>query len=76
MIAGIISIMIAVLLIRYLKASRNGFTSENILSSSWTNVNAEAFIISHTMGGNQPGKIEVKETGGGSSGGGGASTTF
>ncbi len=76
MIAGIISIMIAVLLLRYLKESRNGFTSENILSSSWANVNAEAFILSQTMGGNQPGKIEVKETGGGSSGGGGASSTF
>jgi len=77
MIAGIIAIAIAVMLMRYLKDLRNGFTSENIQSSAWANVNAEAFIISQTMGGNREGKIEVEQTGGGGrTGGGGASTSF
>lgn len=76
-VAGIISSLVAILLMHYLKEMRNGFTSENILTPSWANLNVEAFIISQTMGGNQPEKIEVKETGGGgSSGGGGASTSF
>lgn len=77
MIAGAISILVAILLMRYLREMKRGFTSENILSSAWANLNVEAFIISQTMGGNQPDKIEVKETGGGgSSGGGGASDSF
>ncbi len=76
-VAGLISILVAVLLMRYLKKERNGFTSENILTSAWANLNVEAFVISQTMGGNQPEKIEVKEmAGGGSTGGGGASTSF
>lgn len=75
--AGVISMLVAILLMRHLKKVRNGFTSENILSSSWANLNVEAFIISQTMGGNQPDKIDVNETGGGGrSGGGGASTSF
>jgi uncharacterized membrane protein YidH (DUF202 family) len=77
MIAGGLLIIATILFMRNLKEIRNGFTSENILSSSWANLNVEAFIISQTMGGNQPEKVEVKETGGGgSSGGGGASTSF
>jgi hypothetical protein len=77
MVAGSLLILGAIILMRYLKEIRNGFTSENILSSAWANLNMEAFIISQTMGGNQPEKIEVKETGGGGrSGGGGASTSF
>jgi hypothetical protein len=77
LVAGAISILVAILLMRYLKEMKRGFTSENILSSAWANLNVEAFIISQTMGGNQPEKVDVKETGGGgSSGGGGASTSF
>jgi len=76
-VAGVISSLVVILLMHYLKEMRNGFTSQNILTPSWANLNVEAFIISQTMGGNQPEKIEVKETGGGgSSGGGGASTSF
>lgn len=76
-VTGVISILVAVLLMRYLKEIRNGFTSENILTSALTNLNAEAFIISQTMGGNQPGKVEANEVGGGGrTGGGGASTSF
>jgi hypothetical protein len=76
-VAGIISIILAVVLMRQLKAARNGFTSENILSPAWASINAEAFLISQTMGGNQLGNVDVKETGGGgNSGGGGASSSF
>jgi hypothetical protein len=74
MVTGGILIMVVIILMRYLKQTRSGFTSENILSSSWANFNVEAFVISQTMGGNQPEKLEVKETGGGGSFGGGGST--
>ena len=77
MVAGAISSLVAILLMRHLKEMKNGFTSENILTSAWANLNVEAFIISQTMGGNQPEKEEVKEMGGGGrTGGGGASTSF
>lgn len=77
MVAGGLLIIIAIGYMRYLKEMKSGFTSENILSTSWANLNVEALIISQTMGGNQPEHAEVKETGGGgSSGGGGASTSF
>lgn len=77
MIAGILSIVIAVWLMRYLKEMRHGFTSENILSSRWANMNVEAFIISQTTGGNQPNSSQQKEMGGGGSfGGGGSSDSF
>ena len=76
-LSGIISILVAVLLMRYLKDSRKGFTSKNLVTSAWANLNVEAFIISQTMGGNQPEKVEAKEMGGGGRmGGGGASTSF
>lgn len=74
MIAGIVSVSVAVWLIRYLKQMRNGFTSENVLSSRWANINLEAIIISQTAGGNQLPKSESKELGGGGSFGGGGST--
>ena len=77
MVAGVISSLVAILLMRHLKEIKSGFTSEHILTSAWANLNVEAFIISQTMGGNQPEKVEVKEMGGGGrTGGGGASTSF
>lgn len=77
MIAGIVSALVAVWLIRYLKEMRNGFTSENVLSSKWANVNLEAIIISQTAGGNQLPKSESKELGaGGNFGGGGSTDSF
>lgn len=74
--AGALLIFVAVALLNYLKSMRHGFTRENLLSEKWANVNAEAFIISQTMGGN---KVEIPsgDTGGGGHfGGGGDSTTF
>lgn len=72
-IAGFVLLAVSILLLNYLKKPRNGFTRENILSEKWAKLNAEAFIISQTMGGNQ---VTVKDEfsgGGGSFGGGGSS---
>jgi hypothetical protein len=77
LVTGGILIIAVIILMRYLKQTRHGFTSENILSSSWANLNVEAFVISQTMGGNQPEKTEINEPGGGGNfSGGGASGTF
>ena len=77
MVAGGLLIITAIAFMRHLKEMKKGFTSENILSSSWADLNVEALVISQTMGGNQPDSVEVKETGGGgSTGGGGASTSY
>jgi hypothetical protein len=71
--AGVILLAVSILLLNYLKKQRNGFTRENILSEKWANMNAEAFIISQTMGGNQVTVKEQFKGGGGSFGGGGSS---
>lgn len=75
-LAGMILIGIAIALMRYLKTLRNGFTRENILSEKWGSMNVEAFVISQTMGGNQPNLEHADMPGGGASGGGGASSDF
>lgn len=74
-LAGAILIGIAIALMHYLNVMRNGFTRENLLSEKWQSLNAEAFIISQTMGGNvaQQGS---DVGGGGESGGGGVTTGF
>ncbi len=71
-VAGVILLAISITLLNYLKKQRNGFTRENILFEKWGNLNAEAFIISQTMGGNQVTIKEQFKGGGGSFGGGGA----
>jgi hypothetical protein len=76
MIAGTLLIGSAIGLMRYLKIMRNGFTGENILSSKWATLNVEAFVISQTMGGNQPEATQTTTGGGGSFGGGGSSESF
>jgi hypothetical protein len=75
-LAGIILIGTAIALMRYLKTMRNGFTRENIMSEKWGSMNVEAFVISQTMGGNQPNIEQADMPGGGASGGGGASSDF
>jgi hypothetical protein len=72
-LAGIILLAISILLLNYLKTPKHGFTRENILTEKWGNMNAEAFIISQTMGGNQVTVKEEFKGGGGGFGGGGAS---
>jgi uncharacterized membrane protein YgcG len=72
-LAGIILLAISILLLNYLKTPKHGFTRENMLTEKWGNMNAEAFIISQTMGGNQVTVKEEFKGGGGGFGGGGAS---
>ncbi len=76
-IAGALLILTAILLMRYLKTMRGGFTRENLLAHRWGNMNVEAILISQTMGGNQSTNSDTIETGGGgASGGGGSSSNF
>ncbi len=76
-LAGTLLILLSIALMRYLKTIRNGFTGENLLSHKWQSINAEAFIVSQTMGGNQTATRSMGESGGGGdSGGGGASSRF
>ncbi len=75
-LAGAILIGVAIMLMRYLKVIRNGFTGENLLSERWADMNVEAFVISQTMGGNVAQSGSDNLGGGGDSGGGGASTKF
>lgn len=72
-LAGITLLIISIVLLHYLKIVRNGFTRDNIVTEKWANMNAEAFIISQTMGGNQLTVKEQFKGGGGGFGGGGAS---
>ncbi|MFZ2906614.1 MAG: hypothetical protein WAZ98_10470 [Cyclobacteriaceae bacterium] len=75
-VAGLALLAISIALTNYLKIVRNGFTRENLLTEKWSNMNAEAFIISQTMGGNQVTAKEQFKGGGGGFGGGGASGDF
>ncbi len=75
-ISGVILLAVSIALIHYLKINRRGFTRENILSSKWANVNAEAFLVSQTLGGNQGSADSAWKGEGGSFGGGGSSGSF
>jgi uncharacterized membrane protein YgcG len=75
-IAGSVLLILAVLLIRYLKTIRHGFTGENILSEKWAGMNVQAFLVSQTMGGNQVSVDTKFKGGGGDFGGGGSSGDF
>jgi uncharacterized membrane protein YgcG len=75
-VSGFFLLVTSVLLLRWLKIPRNGFTRENILSEKWANSNAQAFIVSQTLGvGTRP-EEEQPKFGGGESGGGGANSSF
>lgn len=75
-IAGIILIGIAIGVMHYLKTPRSGFTRENLLSEKWGSMNVQAFMISQTMGGNQPGVDQSSMPGEGNFGGGGSTNDF
>ena len=64
------------LLFNYLKVMRHGITREVLLSQKWAGANAEAFIVSQTMGGNQANIDEAFRGKGGDFGGGGSSGSF
>lgn len=74
-ISGIILLLVSVSLLRWLKTPRNGYTRENILSEKWANSNAQAFIVSQTLGVDSK-SVEQTHYGGGESGGGGANSSF
>lgn len=75
-VSGLFLLITSVALLRWLKTPRNGYTRENILSEKWTNSNAQAFIISQTLGVGTKSEVEQSQFGGGESGGGGANSTF
>lgn len=73
-VSGLILLGISVSLLRWLKTPRHGYTRENILNEKWANSNAQAFIVSQTLGATKA--PEVHQFGGGESGGGGAGSKF
>lgn len=74
--AGAILISILLILFRYLKTPRNGYTRENIVKEKWADANPEAFVISQTLGGNAVVTDDGFKGGGGGFSGGGASGEF
>ena len=77
-LAGAIMLGIAIFVIKYLKEPKFGYTHHQILNSKWGNVDAEAYLISQTMGDTDVPKEEKSEMefGGGQFGGGGAGGGF
>jgi hypothetical protein len=73
-VSGVILLLISVSLLRWLKIPKHGYTRENILNEKWANSNAQAFIVSQTLGVSRP--EEQSHYGGGESGGGGAASKF
>jgi uncharacterized membrane protein YgcG len=75
-LAGAVLLIISYFFFQYLKVPKNGFTRENIMSDKWNNMNAEAFIMSQTLGGNKAIEDDSMKFGGGSFGGGGSGGNF
>lgn len=76
-LSGAVLLGITYFLFKYLKQPRSGVTRDQILTSALANTQAEAFIISQTMGGHQQvEQTQQFEGGGGSFGGGGSSGTY
>jgi hypothetical protein len=73
-VGGIMLLAISGSLLHWLKVPRHGYTRENILNEKWANSNAQAFIVSQTLGAVKA--PEVHQFGGGGTGGGGAESTF
>jgi hypothetical protein len=72
-VAGIVLLAITWALMQYLKVMRHGYTREQLRSSRWAALQAEALVISQTLGGTT---VHGKNFGGGASGGGGAQSSF
>lgn len=75
-VSGMMLITLALVLFKYLRTPKNGYTADQVLSEKWAGANPEAFAISQTLGGNN---ITVDDTfsgGGGTFGGGGASGSY
>ena len=75
-LAGLILIIVSVVLMRYLKIPRNGYTGERLLQRNKGFLEAEALIIAQTTGGNIIEKNSPESFGGGDFGGGGAGSNY
>jgi hypothetical protein len=75
-LAGVVVLAVTIWLMNYLKTIRHGYTRENLLSEKWASTNAQAFIVSQTMGGNKVPTDLAEMPGGGSSAGGGSTDSF
>ena len=75
-VSGALLLLISLVLFRYLKTPKQGYTRENILKEKWAAMNPEAFIMSQTMGGNGVTVDDSFKGGGGAFGGGGASGDY
>ncbi|MCD9019867.1 hypothetical protein [Parachryseolinea silvisoli] len=69
--AGAVLLTVSLLLFRYLKSPKYGYTRENVLREKWSDMNIESFVIAQSLGGNTG---TVQETGGGGDFAGGGST--
>ncbi len=76
-LSGAIMIALALVLLRYLKKPKNGFTREKLLHDKWDTSDLTAFVVSQSLSGHQ---VEVKDEnadyGGGNFGGGGAGSDY
>ena len=75
-VSGLVLLVTSIVLLRWLKTPRNGYTRDNILSEKWANSNAQAFIVSQTLGVGTKTDTQQSGFGGGASGGGGANSSF
>lgn len=74
-LAGAVMIVLALLLLNYLKTIKNSFTREQLLTSKWDDSDLTAYIASQTLGGNAIDDEAFKGSGG-EYGGAGASSQF
>jgi uncharacterized membrane protein YgcG len=76
-LAGIVILGITLYIFRFLRTPKHGYTRENLLSEKWADSNAQAIIISQTLGGNTIAENTQGDVGGGGAfSGGGASDKF
>lgn len=77
-IVGATLMAVSLILFKYLKEIRNGFTREMLLQDKWSSKNLTAIIASQSLGGNQlePNLDEDTVFKGGEFGGGGAGSDF
>jgi hypothetical protein len=73
-LAGVVILGITLYLFRYLRTPKFGYTREQLLSEKWADTNAQAFIVSQTLGGNTVAEEPQGDVGGGGAFSGGGST--
>jgi hypothetical protein len=73
-LAGVVILGITLYMFRYLRTPKYGYTREQLLSEKWADTNAQAFIVSQTLGGNAVAEEPQGDVGGGGAFSGGGST--